>query len=207
MQYIAFVYPLNFNGMYFTWEQAYADPDDTKSEKIGVKFTMLSVTKAPFSEVRANSERFYSEAAAVAETLPDDPREAVIALDKYITETYDYDYEALESGRVTNPMLIDDIMIDDWFDKKLGVCAHYANFSFAVLRAKGIPARLCISTGYSDTSMEHGWHQALIDGEWLNIDSTWNDEGDGSSGIFTLRTDEEFRGYFNGPHFNWVTYE
>ncbi|MDR2359654.1 MAG: hypothetical protein LBD85_00005 [Oscillospiraceae bacterium] len=203
LQYIMTCHPVYFTHLLFSYEQAYADQDDPKSEKIGVEFSVISVTKTPFGKLQADIDRFYAEAEAVAATLPDDPREAVIALDAYMCETFDYDYEALESGRVTNLISIDDISIDDFFDKKLGVCSHYASFSYAVLEAKGIPARLCTSEKHF---MHHEWHQALIDGEWLNIDSTWNDTGGNSNKNYLLLTDEEFRSDFDHPHYNWTNY-
>ncbi len=38
------------------------------------------------------------------------------------------------------------------------------------MNAKGIPSRYAISG-----DMNHMWNQVQIDGEWLNVDVTWND--------------------------------
>lgn len=57
------------------------------------------------------------------------------------------------------------------------VCEGYAEaFEYLCYRA-GLPCRVVVGQGITEEKQEtHAWNQVLIDGEWLNIDATWDDQ-------------------------------
>ena len=58
--------------------------------------------------------------------------------------------------------------------KGTGTCMSYAMAYSVLLDKFGIENTLVVST-------DHMWNSVKIDGEWCNIDATWDDPGDGGS--------------------------
>jgi hypothetical protein len=57
---------------------------------------------------------------------------------------------------------------------RVGDCNEHATLLTALLRAAGIPARLCIGLAYSrDRFFYHAWTEAYL-GEWVSMDATLN---------------------------------
>jgi transglutaminase-like putative cysteine protease len=57
---------------------------------------------------------------------------------------------------------------------RVGDCNEHATLLTALLRAAGIPARLCIGLAYSrDRFYYHAWNEAFL-GEWVTLDATLN---------------------------------
>lgn len=57
---------------------------------------------------------------------------------------------------------------------KIGDCNEHATLLTALLRAVGIPSRLCIGLAYSrDRFFYHAWTEAYL-GEWVSMDATLN---------------------------------
>lgn len=73
--------------------------------------------------------------------------------------------------------------LQDFLNKKIGFCSHYASATALILRMKGIPARLVsgfmggnynrfadfYQVGQNDA---HVWVEALSDGQWVRLDPT-----------------------------------
>jgi hypothetical protein len=56
----------------------------------------------------------------------------------------------------------------------VGDCNEHATLLTALLRAVGIPARLCIGLVYSrDKFYYHAWTEAYL-GDWISMDATLN---------------------------------
>ncbi|MBR4628687.1 MAG: hypothetical protein IKO47_13535 [Ruminococcus sp.] len=76
--------------------------------------------------------------------------------------------------------------------EKKANCEGYAK-AFRLLASEcGLPCVLV--TGLTDTGENHAWNQVMIDGEWRNIDVTWDDSdvsGDRRR-LYFLCSDEEF---------------
>ncbi len=89
----------------------------------------------------------------------------------------------------TTLYVIDNITYDDdWlyedlslnesiFEKKMGVCEHYAHLESQILNKLGIMTMNVV--GYTDKNNPdgtvHAWNIVAIDGKWYSIDPTWLD--------------------------------
>lgn len=69
------------------------------------------------------------------------------------------------------------------------VCAGYARAFQYLLQQLGIPCYYC--TGYAGES--HAWNIVALDDGYYNVDSTWDDTGEGSYDYFN-KTDQDFAG-------------
>lgn len=58
----------------------------------------------------------------------------------------------------------------------LGVCASYAYAFNALANAAGV--QTVVVTGDVFSGGPHAWNKVLVDGQWLAVDTTWNDGGD-----------------------------
>lgn len=57
---------------------------------------------------------------------------------------------------------------------RVGDCNEHAVLLTALLRASGIPARICVGLAYSrDKFFYHAWNECYV-GEWISIDATLN---------------------------------
>jgi len=108
----------------------------------------------------------------------EDVLDKVEAIYDYVVSNFTYDYElaeAVQSGYVPN--------LDEFLERKKGICFDYASLMTAMLRSQGIPTKLVIGYAgdvyhawisvYSD---EHGWIRGVIrfDGhEWNMMDPTY----------------------------------
>jgi len=69
------------------------------------------------------------------------------------------------------------------------VCAGYARAFQYLLQQLGIPCYYC--TGYAGES--HAWNIVELDGEYYNVDTTWDDSGKGKYDYFN-KTDDDYAG-------------
>ncbi len=67
------------------------------------------------------------------------------------------------------------------------VCAGYARAFQYILQQLGIPCYYC--TGFAGES--HAWNIVMLDGEFYNVDTTWDDTGVGTYDYFN-KTDEDY---------------
>lgn len=67
------------------------------------------------------------------------------------------------------------------------VCAGYARAFQYLMQRLGIPCYYC--TGYSGES--HAWNIVCLEGEYYNVDVTWDDTGDGTYDYFN-KTDADY---------------
>lgn len=91
-------------------------------------------------------------------------REIYDAVVKYIKENFKYDY--MKSSRVQPGQLP---QIGEAWDKKMGICQDLAAITVAMLRSRGVPARLMI--GYLGNTY-HAWVTAVVDGTEQFFDPT-----------------------------------
>ena len=77
-----------------------------------------------------------------------------------------------------------------------GKCDGYANALTFALRYYGIPSTLICGTGYQldspDGAQDHCWNYVMIDRQWYQCDSTWDDAGSG-----TIPVQADFLPFFN----------
>ena len=69
-------------------------------------------------------------------------------------------------------------------------CEGYAKaFNYLASRAG---MKCILVTGKTDKGENHAWNQIMIDGEWYNLDATWDDMDDGTRRVYFLCNDEMF---------------
>jgi hypothetical protein len=89
------------------------------------------------------------------------------AINKWVVLNLSYDNDSLEDSRRKKQDALSAL------HNRTAVCEGYANLTSALARAAGIRSRYIASE-----SMNHGWMQVLVDGQWKMVDSTWNDPDD-----------------------------
>ncbi|MBQ7654958.1 MAG: transglutaminase family protein [Clostridia bacterium] len=106
------------------------------------------------------------EAVSVADEIcgGKEGKEAYLAIKKYITENYRYDYV---KAATIKPSIMPDIQT--CYAKKTGVCQDLSALMVCMLRVEGVPARLVI--GYAD-KIYHAWVVAEVDGKKVLFDPT-----------------------------------
>lgn len=94
--------------------------------------------------------------------------EKISIIHEYIISNIEYDDEKI------NTISSDYIpSIDDIAEASKGICYDYAVMFAAMSRSVGIPTKLV--NGYkSDIDSFHAWNQVLIEGKWINIDTTYD---------------------------------
>ena len=106
-----------------------------------------------------------SKAVKLAETLAEkatDDLEVLQNIFQYVTENITYDYEKAEN--VAYGYLPD---IDETLESKTGICFDYAALMCAMLRCRGIPAKLDI--GYTNNGIYHAWISTYLkDKGWVD---------------------------------------
>ncbi|MBM4371013.1 MAG: transglutaminase domain-containing protein [Deltaproteobacteria bacterium] len=60
-----------------------------------------------------------------------------------------------------------------------GDCLEYATLLVALLRARGVPARVVSGVAYASSEPPsfgyHAWAEARVDGHWVQVDPTWDE--------------------------------
>ena len=106
-----------------------------------------------------------SKAVRLAETLAEkatDDLEVLQNIFQYVTENITYDYAKAEN--VAYGYLPD---IDETLESKTGICFDYAALMCAMLRCRGIPAKLDI--GYTNNGIYHAWISTYLkDKGWVD---------------------------------------
>jgi len=83
-------------------------------------------------------------------------------------------------------------------------CNGYALAFMAIMRECGIPCTY-------ETGDNHAWNTVLLDGEWYNIDVTWDDTGvwDKEGGVlydYFLKSNQDWKGHHHGNSTAKVSY-
>ena len=106
-----------------------------------------------------------SKAVKLAETLAEkatDDLEVLQNIFQYVTENITYDFVKAEN--VAYGYLPD---IDETLESKTGICFDYAALMCAMLRCRGIPAKLDI--GYTNNGIYHAWISTYLkDKGWVD---------------------------------------
>lgn len=133
-------------------------------------------------------------AAAVDDGMTD--TEKVAALNSWIVDNMEYDYEALAAIESTlGRLVLDDTgrysdarggLID-----KLVICGGYAD-TFNLLARKAGLESVYVSGVVAESGSGHAWNHVKVDGEWKAIDTTWNDGGDETE--YLLINESDFTG-------------
>lgn len=115
--------------------------------------------------------------------------EKEIAINDYLCKHAEYDNAALKNAEKNNFKHVD-ASFNDSFNaygvlvNKKGVCASYAA-SFKLL-ADEAGLESIVVTGYLNGNLPHAWNRVNIDGQWLTLDSTNNDNDIMQNALFNL---------------------
>jgi len=119
--------------------------------------------------------------------------EKVRKIHDWVADNIYYDNDFLKGK--TESTNIDSV---DVLKNKYAVCSGYANLTKDLITAAGIPCKQVI--GYAlgiskekdwedvdlrDTTPNHIWNEAYVDGRWIIIDTTWDSANDYDGGSFT----------------------
>ncbi|MBD5544793.1 MAG: hypothetical protein HDR01_11295 [Lachnospiraceae bacterium] len=116
----------------------------------------------------------------IGEIITDDMNdvEKEFAINNYLCATAEYDYDALDNAEQNNYQTVDHDFAHSFTPygvliNKVGVCASYAG-AFKVLADKaGLDCY--VVSGYLNGNLPHAWNRVGIDGQWITVDSTNND--------------------------------
>lgn len=125
------------------------------------------------SELLEEVKRIISE--IITEDMTDLDKE--VAINNYLCEVAEYDYDALENA-MANDMQVDASFNDSFTPygvliNNVGVCASYAGAFKLLADEAGLDC--IVVTGYLNGNLAHAWNRVNIDGEWMSIDATNND--------------------------------
>lgn len=122
-------------------------------------------------------------------------RDKVVALNGWLVNNAEYDYEALAAKDATGYEIIPKEYTNAWNAAGTllagrGVCASYSSAFSALANAAGVPT--VYVTGDVFAGGRHAWNKVNVDGQWFSVDTTWNDGDDASR--YLLISDAEFTG-------------
>ena len=140
----------------------------------------------------------FNKMSELAESLKGkDDYETVKNIHDYLIKNFDYDYRKNNENYTDIEGFRDGVM----------VCNGYAMATFYLCNKAGIDARLIIGIGGNDTTINHAWNVVKIDGNWYNMDVTWDDQGgDKISYKYFLKSDADFPLHVRSNHYNSSTF-
>ncbi|MBT1163792.1 transglutaminase domain-containing protein [Bifidobacterium felsineum] len=129
-----------------------------------------------------------------------------IAIDQFLAGTMEYDLDAANAvgGRdsSSNAFESDNAMKqypNAWSVYGMvsgkGVCLSYAYAYQVLAKAAGLDSRV-VTGSVSGTSVPHAWNYVHINGEWLLMDATWDDDGSTASNKYQLKKPAEVTDHF-----------
>lgn len=111
------------------------------------------------------------EAIKLAHSITEDMKgniNVVQALYNYVINSISYDYKKADKLSLGYTPEIDTVLKDG-----KGICYDYSVLFAAILRSRGIPAKLV--KGYRNGTKEyHAWNEVYLDGSWKIIDTTYS---------------------------------
>lgn len=142
---------------------------------IKIKDSAGTVAKTYFS-VNVSEETFETKINRLLSTIITENMDEftkVKAIHDWITENVEYD-QRLFSGN----MPYDSYTAEGAFENRVAVCDGYAKLFLKMAGQAGFDVERVTGTAYNGTSSSgesHAWNQIKVDGNWYNIDVTWDD--------------------------------
>ncbi|HEY9060573.1 MAG TPA: stalk domain-containing protein [Pseudobacteroides sp.] len=146
---------------------------DYYNKKLSVTYTPDNDIQSKISAVKAEAKKVISQIIKPGMSLAEKEK----AIHDYITNSAEYDWEALKNGEKNDYKKVDDIFKDSFnaygiLVKKVGVCASYAASFTLLCREAGIDA---ITITGTMNGVGHAWNKFKINDKWYNVDATNND--------------------------------
>lgn len=144
---------------------------DSQSQTIGI-------VADDSQEVLKKLTEYSSKVEEIVRSIPEDvdtDREKAIYLNNRLIDICEYDESYNDSSEKTNAY--------EALVKGKSVCEGYAKAYYSLCTAANIPCRLVVGFSGDTTDArgtkvpDHEYNSVFIDGEWLYIDTTWNDIG------------------------------
>jgi len=115
--------------------------------------------------------------------------EIQLAINNFLIEHATYDFTALENAEQNNFMFVDQEFYDSFtaygiLINGVGVCSGYADAFTLIADRSGLQS--VFVTGYLNGNLPHAWNRVYIDGEWLTLDVTNNDNPYFPNAFFNL---------------------
>lgn len=141
---------------------------DTKSQTIGV---VTENAEEVIAKVEAYNKAVNDIVSSIPEYITTDREKAIYLNNKVVSICeYDHYYDKLESGNGYQALI-----------EGKSICGGYAQAYYNLCTAAGIKCRMIYGFA-GDTCDErgvrlpdHAYNSVLINGEWLYVDTTWND--------------------------------
>lgn len=148
---------------------------DTETRIVYVQYedsADVAVTKR--EEARKKAKEIVAQ--IINDSMSDIEKE--IAINTYLCENAVYDDAALASAEANNFQTVDESFNDSFTPygvlvKGVGVCASYAGAFKVLADEAGLDA--IVVTGNLNGNLPHAWNRVNIDGQWVTIDVTNND--------------------------------
>ncbi len=160
--------------------------------------TCTAWIRITFPYPKPTMDSHFNKMSELAESLKGkDDYETVKNIHDYLIKNFDYDYRKNNENYTDIEGFRDGVM----------VCNGYAMATFYLCNKAGIDARLIIGIGGNDTTINHAWNVVKIDGNWYNMDVTWDDQGgDKISYKYFLKSDADFPLHVRSNHYNSSTF-
>ncbi|RSX53271.1 transglutaminase [Bifidobacterium goeldii] len=178
-----------------------SDAFDYTKRKVGEK-TVLWV-KYP-DDYRERQQRLADFVNANVSQFQGSDRDKAIAIERFLARVMEYDSEAYaatgkDAGNTFEKMNATSTYADAWSSIGMvngkGVCMSYAYGYQALAKAAGLDTR--VVSGYvSNAKSGHAWNYVKIDGQWLLIDATWDDEGADAGTKYQLKKPADVTDHF-----------
>ncbi len=129
------------------------------------------LSQGPAESQNAESEQMTAIAREIV-TSSMTEYEKVKAIHDYLVVHVNYDYDNLAAGTLPDTAFTAEgaLLLHS------AVCEGYAKAFSLLCREAGIEEQLIYGTADDGTGVQtHAWNQVLVDGEWYNIDVTWDD--------------------------------
>lgn len=119
--------------------------------------------------------------------------EIQLAINAFLIENATYDFGALDNAEQNNFMFVDPEFYDSFtaygiLINGVGVCSGYADAFTLIADQAGLES--VIVTGFLQGTLPHAWNRVNIDGQWLTLDVTNNDNEFFPNAFFNLSDDE-----------------
>ena len=155
----------------------------------------------PSPHIESDSEEILDRAAEITRDRSGDLDKAR-AIHDWVCNNIWYD---MDMAAKKLAVLITDQEALKTLENRRAICQGYANLTVALLRAAGIPAKYVEGrsneNGFKQSDLDdrgnHAWTEALIDGKWVIIDTTWDSGNRWENGRKTYSYGMMDRKYFN----------
>jgi hypothetical protein len=166
-------------------------PTPAPADPARPKWPLPARPHALLASMPADVETDFASVARYIAEHEANPYQRVRAIHDYVAQRVAYDVEGLKPGKYPS------YEPKDVFDRRMGVCAGYANLVQAMVDAIG--GKAIVVAGFSREASstlgngDHVWNAVELDGQWYLLDVTW-DAGTVNEGRFQrgYRTDYLF---------------